>query len=45
MGLHWFDVTLDTPMRSIGWVWVVLVLAVIGVGAGVRFLVRHWNDP
>lgn len=31
MNLHWFDLTWDTPIRQIGWVWLML-------GFGIGFL-------
>jgi hypothetical protein len=42
MGLHWFDVGPDTPMREIGWTWVVLLLALLFVTVAVRWLWRNW---
>jgi hypothetical protein len=42
MNLHWFDVTLDTPMRDIGWVWVVMLAALLFVAWAIRELWRNW---
>jgi hypothetical protein len=42
MGLHWFDVTLDTPMRDIGWTYVVLLAALLFLAVCVRGLWRNW---
>lgn len=43
MGLHWFDITLDTPVRDIGWVYVVLVLALVLLAYFVRRLWEDWK--
>jgi hypothetical protein len=42
--LHWFDVTLATRMRDIGWVWVALVAALVVVAWAICWLVREWKD-
>lgn len=42
--LHWFDVTLQTPMRQIGWVWVLLVLGIVFLVMAVSWLIRDWRD-
>lgn len=40
--MRWFDVTLDTPMREIGWTWVVLLIGTAVVARGAWWLWRNW---
>lgn len=37
--LHWFDVTLDTPMAQIGWVWIIIVLLLLVLMVLIRGLI------
>jgi hypothetical protein len=40
--VKWFDVTLNTPMRDIGWTWVVLLIGVAMIVRGAWWLWRNW---
>jgi hypothetical protein len=40
-GLKWFDITIMTPMRNIGWIWLILILS---MGYMAYLTYRIWKE-